>query len=240
MQSIINEIHFYNFRSMSLDYEAWTATRIPSDFAKVVGVSNDIANMLSTTKVDRDYLKSLCANPSVSSEIAFISIMAWGGMKYKHGRLSWPHRKEIMPIIDEIRSGTITRSESYARFQNFRLKTKGSGLGPAFFTKIIFFGHPRHDGYIMDQWTSLGINLLFSNQPEPIVKMSTGYYRQSRFDSVTDQNTERNFEDFCEKIESISGLLDISAEDVELRLFSNGGHKPGPWRQYVKEQRCSP
>lgn len=102
---------------------------------------------------------------------------------------------------------------------------KGGGIGPAYFTKLIFFANPRHDGYIMDQWTSRSVNLLVDGPA--VVKMRT-------LDHVDPRNSSQNFERFCKVVEAISTqLLNRTPEETEQCLFSTGGKKPAAWRRYL-------
>jgi hypothetical protein len=101
------------------------------------------------------------------------------------------------------------------------------GIGPAYFTKLIFFANPRHDGYIMDQWTSRSVNFLLERSP--IVKMRTKNH-------VDPRNDEAAYERFCCAVEALSDLLiNRSPEETEQCLFSTGGRQPHPWRRYLLE-----
>lgn len=237
MEPDINHIHYNKFKLIGRDYGPWVATRVPQTWARNVGAPRDVYNKLSPKQLTRDELKRLCSDPRVSSELVFLSTMAWGGMKIDHGRRSWLNESRIMPIVNRIRTGKETRRNCFSLFKQFREEVRGSGLGPAFFTKLIFFGHPAHSGYIMDQWTSIGINLLFNGLGHQVVHLNTGHYRGRRFDSVSDKNTCENYEIFCQKIEYLSRELETIPEEIELRLFSSGGRKPGTWRKYVLENR---
>lgn len=237
MDPELNHSHFSQFKLVGKDYGPWAATRVPETWARNVGVPADLYKKLSSAQLSRLELKRLSSDPSVSSEVVFLSTMAWGGMKVDHGRKSWSHERKIIPIVDRIRAGRETRRVCFDLFKTFREEVRGSGLGPAFFTKLIFFCHPARDGYIMDQWTSLGINLLFDSLKRQIVHLNTGYYRGRRFDSVSDKNTCECYEMFCQKIEYLSKELEVTPEEVELRLFSSGGRSPGGWRKYVTQNR---
>jgi hypothetical protein len=102
-------------------------------------------------------------------------------------------------------------------------------MGPAYFTKLIFFLDPKHDGYIMDKWTATSVNLLWNPW---LIKLSAEYY-------VTDRNTEIEYEKFCQVIERIATELNLSPVIVEERLFSSGGRKSHPWRRHVKDYRAT-
>jgi hypothetical protein len=96
-------------------------------------------------------------------------------------------------------------------------------MGPAYFTKLIFFLRPDLNGYIMDQWLARSINLLFP-QAGPIRLSNT---------VVTDRNTADDYERFCSHVEHVARELGITPAEAEERMFSNGGRSKGRWRQYV-------
>jgi hypothetical protein len=102
-------------------------------------------------------------------------------------------------------------------------------MGPAYFTKLICFVNPNLKGYIMDQWTSKSINLLFENK---IVFLNASGH-------VSDKNTSQIYEDFCLKIEYLADLLNLKPIDLEENLFGNGGVNKGKWRQFVVDNWSS-
>ena len=217
---------------------SWIASRKPYAWAKIVGVDEQIYLSLQNKKIDRDYLKQLCADTNFSAEQCFLSIMAWGGMKVPHGKLAWQAREGWIGIVGALRDGTLTRRDAYDRFWQFRKENPRCGMGPAFYTKLIFFAHPQHDGYIMDQWTALSVNLLKDNGlGSKIVQLTPGVFKKYRFDVVNDRNTPDDYEQFCQAIESIAKETGLTPEMVEERMFSQGGRNPGQWRQYVKNNR---
>ena len=94
----------------------------------------------------------------------------------------------------------------------------------AYFTKLIFFCPRQHDGYIMDQWTSKSVNLIFD---EKIVDLSKAGF-------VTDTNNADKYERFCRCIEELGEAAGWEPEETELRIFSEGRGR-GAWRNYVIE-----
>lgn len=235
--------HFHQDHFRKLDETrstgcVWPASRIPRNWSERVGAEVSVRNALPIVQFDREKLKAFCANGDHSPELCFASVMAWGGMKYLHGRKIWQYRQTWVNLVAQLRTGKISRADAYAAFAQFRTDNPGCGMGPAYFTKLIFFCHPRHDGYIMDQWTSFGVNLLFSARGEPVVDMVTTEFRGVRTDTVSDRNTPETYETFCQCIEELAGRLGVEkAEVVEEWLFSKGGRNPGPWRKHVKEHR---
>lgn len=167
--------------------------------------------------LDSEFIKEL------SNEELTIAILSWGGMNREHGKSLFEH-KEWITVIANMRKGSIkSRKEAYEFFLNLRKKGKLTGMGPAYFTKLICFVNPNLKGYIMDQWTSKSINILFENK---VINLSKSGH-------VTDKNTADIYEDFCVKIEYLAELLKLSPIDLEENLFSNGGINKGNWRRYV-------
>jgi hypothetical protein len=167
--------------------------------------------------LNNEFIKEL------SSEELAIAILSWGGMNREHGKSLFNH-KEWIEIIDGLKNKKIkSRKEAYELFKNIRKKGKLKGMGPAYFTKLICFVSPNLNGYIMDQWTSKSINLLFDNKT--VFLYNNG--------NVTDKNTAEIYEDFCRKIEYLADLLKLNPIDLEENLFSNGGINKGKWRRFV-------
>lgn len=81
--------------------------------------------------------------------------------------------------LNLLRTGGLSRCEAYRLF----LGTGAiPGIGPAFFTKLIYFFSPTPDFYILDQWTAKSVNLLTGNW---VVKMSgdtvfNGFHQRQR------------------------------------------------------------
>lgn len=113
-------------------------------------------------------------------------------------------------------------------------------MGPAYFTKLIYFLNQNDDipGFIMDQWTAASVNLLFEDSVV-LTRFSEFTFKNGRkisFETVTDQNTQENYKKFCECILELAKRLNESPDNVEEKLFSEGRGK-GEWRQYVVNQR---
>ncbi|MBP9847897.1 MAG: hypothetical protein KBC58_00510 [Flavobacterium sp.] len=166
---------------------------------------------------DNNFIKDL------NNEELAIAILSWGGMNREHGK-SLFQNKEWIDLIEDLRNNKIkTREEAYDLFTSLRKSKRLKGMGPAYFTKLICFVNPELKGYIMDQWTSKSINLLFVNKTVDL--NNSGH--------VVDKNTAAIYEDFCLKIEYLADLLNLKPIDLEENLFSNGGVNKGKWRQFV-------
>ncbi|MPR11501.1 hypothetical protein FS320_26650 [Microvirga tunisiensis] len=113
----------------------------------------------------------------------------------------------------------MTRSEAYGLFES----TPIAGLGPAYFTKLIFFLLQSNDGYILDQWTGKSVSILF--EPCFIAFDHSGY--------VARRNSAHVYERYCRNVEALAERLDLAASRTEELLFSRGGRPKHPWRHYV-------
>jgi hypothetical protein len=185
-------------------------------------------NNLSKHSITRDDLFSQSKNQNYKGIDFALNVLAWGGIRRNHAITLANQWANCEWIINKLRSNTISRFDAYEAFFNLRQNNHLSGIGPAYFTKLIFFGGTMHDGYIMDQWTSRSINLLLGYELIQMIKMGNS----SR---VSDKNTAETYITFCNLIENIyrENKILISAAKVEESLFSNGGKNKGKWREYV-------
>jgi hypothetical protein len=123
-----------------------------------------------------------------------------------------------------------------------------AGMGPAYFTKLIYFLLPRNlapakRGYIMDQWVGCSVNLICGRE---IVKMNSSYswgidrkglLKKSSSFIVADVNSSSDYSDFCEALAKLSKELNFAPDFVDRALMSEGGRKKKAWRKYVIENR---
>ena len=165
--------------------------------------------------------------PGKSTNDRLLAICAWGGMKVGHGRNMWAAKDDLERDDDLTRTlgalPNLNRREAYTRFRTLRSANGLPGVGPAFFTKLIYF-MGQGDGYILDQWTGRSINLLFG----PLVHLSpvAGGWR------VTDGNSAIHYERYCRCVERLAEMLTANdPSEVESALFA-----PGPWRDYLQLQ----
>ncbi len=174
---------------------------------------------------DRRYVSQFLLHQSVTPEDAFIAISAWGKMRHDHGRRAWAKRNEWRDTIEGMRqSHRSTRAQTYEVFRGLRKAKQLPGVGPAYFTKIMFFLFPELNAYILDQWTARSINILY---PEgELIDLGPSK-------NVLDSNTGDAYEAFCLKIEDLARKIGQSPIETEKIIFSGGGRNPAPWRAYV-------
>ena len=185
-------------------------------------------NNLPKHSITRNYLYSQSQNQSCTDFDFALSILAWGGIRRNHAVSLADQWDDCEWIINKLRSNSLTRFDAYQAFFNLREKNRLTGIGPAYFTKIIFFAGAMHDGYIMDQWTSRSINLLLGYNLIEMIKAGNSF-------RVSDKNTVETYITFCKLIETLhkENEILISAAKVEESLFSSGGKEKGEWRKYV-------
>lgn len=155
------------------------------------------------------------------------AILWWGGMGRNNAYTMVEKNAAgaIADVVQDLRKG-LGRKAAYQAFLD--LQKCSIGLGPAFFTKLIFFAGKDHDGYIMDQWVARSINLLFGE-----VVIMDGVNGTV----VSKNNTSGHYDEFCNCIEALRDDKLRTGEDVEMALFSPSiAGNVGTWRAYLKEQ----
>lgn len=148
-------------------------------------------------------------------------------------------------MVTTIREERVSRAQSYKLLSDLRKQKVLPGMGPAYFTKLIFFlrgARKEGTGYIMDQWTGCSINLLAAGSPPVLMNAAYTWASPRRFSAdfrVSELNDEIRYERFCSGLDKIAEELSMSQIDAELLLMSAGRGK-GAWRSYVKKHRCVP
>lgn len=212
----VHDTHFAEFTRIAQPYSGWTGA-IPARWA--LALPNYAGGSLPAGRLTRQVLRTFCSDAANSAEACFVACMAWGGMNRAHGRDAWSERSKWVPIVEQMRAGGLCRAEAYQRFDAAAV----TGLGPAYFTKLIFFARPEADGFILDQWTGKSVSLLFT---APIVTITAAGW-------VTRMNDALVYQRYCEAIEHLAATLGVTGEVLEEMMFSRGGRVKHPWRQYV-------
>jgi hypothetical protein len=189
---------------------------------KVTGVPNQ--SSLPNHQLDRSTVRKICRDPNHHVLFGHACAMAWGGQGSggsggtRHVRAAWNANTKLSKHLNLLRGGRLSRAAAYNLFLNQPIP----GIGPSYFTKLLYFFSPAPSFYIMDQWTGKSVNLLTGN---PVVRI--GGNTPSPF------NKAGNYQAFCEEVDLIAGMLGCSGEFAEERLFSKGGHHRWPWRAHV-------
>ena len=205
-------------------------------------------------KVRRSEVFELAAaNPEVSVATICAAAMAWGGMNLENWRLLWgPSDREWLNVAQCIRDGNLTRAEAYERLRVLKKKGDLKGMGPAYFTKLIYFLTPRdkperQTAYIMDQWAASSVNLLTGwnmvlmdvtpKSPRRTRKSSMSELALSFTFTVSDKNTAVDYEAFCSAVDQLACRFCLCTDQIDQALFSSDVIGPGCWRRHVIHHR---
>lgn len=141
----------------------------PMDWATCVGYEA-AAGTLSEVALCREQVRHYCQDLSQTPEDCFVTIMAWGGtaLWLRFRRMIWEAKGWWLDIVTSLRRNDLSRAEAYQSLWELKKIDRLPGLGPAFFTKLIFFMLPAGNGYVMDQWLAKSVNLL---RGERVVQM---------------------------------------------------------------------
>ena len=225
MAVMFNREHLEFFRRES-QIGKWRE-RDAAPWTRSVGIE-DLSRAANAKPLTRVVLKELASATTAADRDVLWATLAWGGMRRDAARRLALNEVRWTAIVGRLRRDGLDRQSSYEICSTAANSVRAGGIGPAYFTKLIFFANPQHEGYIMDQWTSRSINFLVDGPP--IVRMRTR-------DHVDPRNDAATYERFCLAIEQLSDWLEgKDAEFIEQCLFSTGGRKPAPWRSYLLEQ----
>lgn len=177
-------------------------------------LNNDPINRYDLlTKIDQIKKNKVC-NIFIVREL-IVKIFAWGGMSKQasRGKNALKYIDRYEGICKDLLNGKITNIEAYKNFfelhnhKNDDLKMKG--VGPAFYTKLIYF-LGDHEGLIMDQWTAKSVNMLCNDK---IIKLDSGY--------VSKRNKETTYIKFIEIVKKLQIKLAMdSLSETEALIFS--------------------
>ena len=221
---------------------------------------NDFCNRV----VNRCDVRKFVKRSDVGSLAKVLFVLGWGGMRTPHAAKALSSFHEHWEdIVDSMLDGKINRFQAYDKFHslnygdNARKKGKKvlEGMGPAYYTKLIFFLQKKHNGYIMDQWTSRSMNLLRKDANRKIhlkrvYKKGEGKEDRKNYYVDAEKNSASVYRKFCKDLEALSDRLALcypetitgnkkqKAEATEQLIFSRGKvvRVPlGVWRNYVLE-----
>lgn len=197
------------------------------NWAKIVLPNVKIDDNLNKC-LTRDELMIFCKNKDENGLVMLIAILSWGGMSLKHGKnlLRNNNSKDaILELVSNLRNCNYSnRQEAFQEFQDYRSKKLLTGMGIAFYTKLICFLAPSLNGYILDQWVGKSINLITG---EKLIKIN-------RYGWVLDINDSMIYERYCYIIDKLAKQFKYSGLQIEEKLFSIGYGK-GKWRNYLKK-----
>lgn len=201
---------------------------------------------LPSGQIKRSQVFELASNPKVDTVTVCAAALAWGGMNQRLSPgLFLMRGAGWLDVADRIRAGTLDRKTAYEKFTKLRRAKKLFGLGPAYFTKIIYFLTPKNEvltsqPYIMDQWAGCSINLLLSKE---LVRMNVTRHWKPGTDQpdftyqVAEANTGADYEAFCTSVDALRAECGLTPDQVDRAMIANGGRKKSSWREYVIANR---
>ena len=211
------------------------------------GLQDVEAQALAPEKLTRKKVFELSQSSQLSTPTVCAAALAWGGMRINHRDMVFDpkHVSEWYKVADQLRQGNISRSDAYDAFSELRRAGKLKGMGPAYFTKLIYFLMPKNDakhprGFIMDQWAGCSVNLLCGHG---IVRLNSntrwikkaGDIRTETSFVVSDLNTGKQYEEFCSVIERLADQLGETVDQIDRTFISGGGKARSGWRKHLLE-----
>lgn len=178
----------------------------------------------------RPDITALCRNPARRTLDLCVLIFAWGGMRVGNGKRILKQTAWV-PVCEDLRCGAIDHYQAYSAFFRLAHNNEMPGCGPAYFTKLLMFlPQTGERGIIMDQWTARSVNLLAGRQIVRLLRV----HGTSQTYRVAPDNDAAVYRDFCTAVCELSIRLNLSVEEAEMLLFSEGRGR-GAWRDYVRE-----
>lgn len=219
-------------------------------------VSPDERVNLPEGKITCRWLLEKQSDPNFRTLDLCVGIFAWGGMQRGHGKSLFKNREDWLEVAEKIRLGdsSLNLIDAYDEFARLQKSKRIPGMGPAFFTKLIYFLASRlpqiQVGYIMDQWAGYSINLLTGKR---IVRFEHSLTIMDSKESekidvendikvtstVSNKNTGADYKRFCDSIDALRVNMGNGWDhtSIDCALVSSGGRRPEPWRKYVVNSR---
>ncbi len=248
----VNETHWARFRdiyqlSSGNEEQLWKGANPKKWAGRMVAENSILATELRKTgslpdiDITRENLIQMVQKyrAEINSEGSLsglaICVLAWGQMRVSNARTAFSTWGEWRGICGLLLNGEISDLEAYKKFLDLRKSQKLRGMGPAYFTKLIFF-LGSGNGFIMDQWTARSVNLLFDGGPLKFTR--SGY--------LSPNNSDIEYKWFCDRLKDIAQHLETTGEQIEKLLFSHSPHKKPrgmdvdefrrfcAWRKYVE------
>jgi len=218
-----NKEHLYFLKSISSEEQHYIG-RDSANWQKHVFPEVTKIDCNLPGRSNRNELINYCQKKGIENMCLAIAVLSWGGMRVDHGQMLFKDPEFVMKLIGSLKNGEFeSRENAFKAFWDGRKHNKLPGLGPSYYTKLICFLGQGLNGYIMDKWVGMSINLLTGLD---IVKITNRTW-------VNDKNTPADYESYCCCIDELGIELQCSGMEAERKLFSLGGGK-GEWRKYLK------
>lgn len=187
-----------------------TRAFVPSEYWRKYGASG-----LPDKECSREGLKKYCQNRANDNTNCLLTVVAWGVARAPNAERIWANRRALAEAVGLVREGR-SPFEAYQAFEN----TPGTGLGPAFFSKIIYFCGKNPNAVILDRFTAKSIDLLFDD-PIPLAGANGAVAKVGG----------EGYRFFCESVGQIAQRLGLTPAEAEFMMYAGKSH---PWRAYVK------
>jgi hypothetical protein len=244
----IDNIHFNAFLETIPNFQNQGAFgHNPANFLQGIinriGVNNtsqsliEIQNTLPNYLLNRNHVFAISNDENLSIAYKIVCIFAWGAMRQSTTGAdmffsNWnKYERDLVLIFENFRRNNYTRNWTYEKLKRMNLQ----GCRPAYYTKLIFF-FGNSNAYIMDQWTSKSIELLWTIEDRIGIIFDNGGY-------IHASNHSGLYEEFCSRVEILTRTVNnqtnssYSPSEIEEMIFSNGannGQIRGGWRTYVE------
>ena len=174
-------------------------------------------------------------------------VLIWGGHKESSllNVLNYfeDNKEKLNEVTVMLREASHSPEEVYSTLKDVK------GLGPAYFTKILYFyTHAfdkkwNHKSYIMDQFTSKSMNLLRMESKKYDINLSQDYLKvKDSLDNNTSYSMYKNYNKDIEKLVQFfqeKGNKNVNADIIEVMLFGDSNKKSNTpfrkWRLYANE-----
>ena len=193
---------------------------------------------LSMSPLDRYELQKkiseLTNNKSISDtaiKVSAIEIFAWGGMRIHHARKALLCIENYQEICKGLLCGELTPVEAYKEFFVADYSKELEGMGPAYYTKLIYFLGDQ-TGLILDQWTGRSINIL---SKEPVINLDNFSGRKT----VSKSNGPKHYTRYLEMVENLRLELNLQTLTQTEELIFSCSDQKGRRRLGEYHQNCS-
>lgn len=190
---------------------------------------------LTDTRINRNnllkHIQSIKGRNSLTNKdihSLIVNIFAWGGMRQtgKAGYAALQTIQSYDDICEDLIYG-LDAVTAYRKFFEAKEAKRMRGIGPAFYTKLIFFLGDQ-TGLIMDQWTARSVNLLSTQE---IIKLKSKTV-------VSDCNCDDVYKRYLEFVAELQRELGIKTlSKTEELLFSSSSKTNPPGKKITRDER---
>lgn len=189
----------------------------------------------------REETWTVCHNESIDPDLRAYAVLAYGGANMGPGgennRRFVQSMPNLLPLLHEL--PTLSRAEAYERFRQLRSRRLLRGIGPSFFTKIMYFFGCK-GSYILDQWLAKSVlalrarNWCASAEGGAVFELIDGNGIRLSFgrgEGIRDSVRGLDYDFFCRELEALTEKLGLpDGAEVERWAFST---PQSDWRRFL-------